>query len=171
MEKLVVELREGGVERTLVVCAPHLPALAAAARAAGAVTFVLPAQTADMCATVQAGLDWVAATWQPDQNDLWFLVPADHPHLSAAVYHTLLAAGRADANGSAWVPVYAGRRGHPLLLRWRHAAEIRKLAAGLGVNSYVRGLGDELVEVEVPCDSVLQDLDTPEDYRRLQRGT
>ena len=63
------------------------------------------------------------------------------------------------------IPVHAGRRGHPILLPWRRAAEVEALPPDRGINSLVSA--GKAVEVEVPYAGIGEDLDTPEDYRRL----
>lgn len=168
IEHVVSALRAGGVETVLVVIGPHVPELAALARAAGAEVLELPEPTADMRATVEAGLRWLEQRFAPSDDDVWFLAPADHPVLSPAVVRQLLAAGEAGA--SLAVPVDGGRRGHPTLIRWRHVGGIRALPDGVGINVYLRGQCQEMREVPVADAGVLADLDTPEDYERLREA-
>lgn len=166
IEHVVSALRGGGVQPVLVVVGPHVPEVAALARAAGAEVLELPDPTADMRATVEAGLRWLEDRFAPSDDDVWLLAPADHPVLSAAVVRQLLHAGSAGA--SLAVPVHGGRRGHPTLIRWRHVAGIRALPEGAGINVYLRAQGNEMQEVPVADAGVLADLDTPEDYERLR---
>ena len=88
------------------------------------------------CATVERGFDWIEEHYELAPDDWWFLAPGDHPAFSATVVRDLLAARR--TTHSIIVPTHGGRRGHPALLRWRHAAGIRALSAGAGINSYLR---------------------------------
>jgi CTP:molybdopterin cytidylyltransferase MocA len=43
------------------------------------------------------------------------------------------------------------------------------LPAGQGLNKYIRGHGDETVELPWPSAEVIIDLDTPTDYEELLR--
>src|SRR5437870_408853 len=79
----------GGVTRALVVVRPGDEALAAEARGARAEVLVLPADTADMRATVLAGLDHLEANVPAGERTGFFLVPADHPTLSADVFRRI----------------------------------------------------------------------------------
>jgi molybdenum cofactor cytidylyltransferase len=79
-------------------------------------------------------------------------------------------ARRACERGSILVPVYDGRRGHPVLLAWRHVEAIRALPPGTGLNVYLRMHAGEMAEVPVASNGVLCDLDTPEDYERLRQA-
>jgi CTP:molybdopterin cytidylyltransferase MocA len=72
--------------------------------------------------------------------------------------------------GSIVVPVHAGRRGHPTRFAWKHAAGIRALPAGHGINAFVREHATEVFELPVSTADVLIDLDTPEEYARLAAG-
>ena len=58
LEHVVAALQAGGRRRVLVVVGPRETALAELAGAAGAMVFVLAEETADMRATVEAGLRW-----------------------------------------------------------------------------------------------------------------
>jgi molybdenum cofactor cytidylyltransferase len=133
------------------------------ASSAGAEVLVLDEPTADMRATVEHGLGWLEQRYRPAPDDRWLLVPADCPLLDPAVIRRVLAV---EAAGSVVAPIYAGRRGHPTRFSWQHAAGIRALSAGEGINAFVRNRAD-MIEVPVTDPGVLADLDTPQDYERL----
>jgi molybdenum cofactor cytidylyltransferase len=168
LEHVLAALRQAGVGPTVVVLAPHVADLAARAEAGGALVLRLPAETPDMRATVQRGLDWLEEQFRPAPEDDWLLLPADHPTLDAAVVVRLCQARRDHPQASVVVPTWQGRRGHPALIAWRHVGGIRAHPAGEGLNTYLRRHSQETLEVEASED-VLADLDTPEDYERLLR--
>ncbi len=167
LARVLAAVRAGGVADVLVVVGPHLPALAEAARAAAAHVLTLTEDTADMRATCVHGLDWLAARFTPTVDDGWLLLPADHPTCRPDVVRARIAAAAQHRDRSVVVPVHAGRRGHPVWLSWTHAAAIRALPAGEGLNRYLRERAAETLEVDWPDAEILCDLDTPEDYRRL----
>jgi molybdenum cofactor cytidylyltransferase len=170
LEHVVAALRDGGADVVVVVIGAHIPELADLATAAGAAVCQLTEATADMRATVEHGLGWLEEHCRPAPDDDWLLAPADHPALSGEVVRRLRASRAQRPEQSLFIPVHQGRRGHPALLAWRHVAAIRELPPGLGLNSYLRLHAGETVEVPVESDSVLCDLDTPEDYERLLRS-
>ena len=98
----------------------------------------------------------------------WLLCPADHPTLEPGVVRQLVEARRTSPAHSITVPTFEERRGHPVLIDWRHVAGMRALPAGLGLNAYLRRQGEATLEVPVASAGVLCDLDTPEDYERLR---
>src|SRR4029077_9391223 len=63
LECVVTALREGGIERVLVVVGPHVAELCPLAEAVGARVCLLPAETPDMRATVEIGLTAIEQRW------------------------------------------------------------------------------------------------------------
>jgi CTP:molybdopterin cytidylyltransferase MocA len=163
---LVAALREGGAARVVVVIGPHVLELASLAATAGADVVQLAEPTADMRATVEHGLCWVAENVQP-QPDGWLLAPADHPAVTADVVRRLCEVFLAHPARTVVVPVHDGKRGHPTLIPWRLAAEVSRIPIGQGINALLRTA--ETVEVPVGSAGVLADLDTPDDYERVRQ--
>ncbi|HEY7427539.1 MAG TPA: nucleotidyltransferase family protein [Gemmataceae bacterium] len=169
LEHVVATLRQAEVEHILVIIGPHMRELAVLAENAGAHHCQLTEETADMRATVEHGLRWLEELFQPRPDDSWLLVPADHPTLTAAVVRALEQTWQSHPEYSIFVPTYQGRRGHPLLLTWKHVPSIREHLAGQGLNTYIRQRIGETLEVSVADPDVLVDLDTPEDYEWLRQ--
>jgi CTP:molybdopterin cytidylyltransferase MocA len=109
-------------------------------------------------------------------------VPADHPVLEAEVIRMLLgpshdrkgvddaAAPLRSRLGQATIriPTFNGERGHPTLIGWQHVAGIRALAKDVGLNAYLRAHPEAVREVPVEWETILFDMDTPEDYERIK---
>jgi len=167
LEALIGTLQRAGIAEILVVVGPHIAELTAMARGAGAHVLELPESTPDMRSTVERGLVWIEERFHPAPDDAWLLVPADHPVLDATAVQQLIATYRAQNRCSIAVPTYARKRGHPSIIGWNHIAAIRALPQGMGLNAYLRQHAAETLEVPVESDSILIDLDTPEDYARL----
>jgi len=175
LEHVVTALHAGGLEQVLVVVGPQGTELAKLARTAGALVCELAEETADMRATVEAGLCCLEQQFNPAPEADWLLAPADHPTLDAAVVRRLREARAQHPEASVIVPTFGGKRGHPTLLAWKHVAGIRALPSGVGLNVYLRQQAAATLELAVATATVLCDLDTPEDYERLrawaERGT
>lgn len=186
IEAVVTTLHAGGVDRVLVVVGPKMEAIAERSSAAGALIHRLSTPTPDMRTTVEQGLAYLQKQKLLWENDGWLLVPADHPTLSPRIVRQLHTAFAADppvemsdppasdmeeqvsARGVILVPVYQGRRGHPLLLSARCIPALLALPADQGINALLRHPAMQVREV--PCDdpAILDDLDTPLDYARLR---
>jgi molybdenum cofactor cytidylyltransferase len=164
--RVVVALRQGGAEPVVVVAppadAPGSAAVQDEAARSGALVVVPAGPTADMRASIELGLAALGRTPAPEAL---LLAPGDSPGLSAETVARLIArfgAGRP----SIVVPTCAGRRGHPVLLRWDVARRIRLLPAGVGVNALLDATAWDVIDLELGDPATLADLDTAEDYRR-----
>ena len=108
LEHVLLALRQGGVDETVVVVGPHDPALTPLAEAAGGHVVSLAEPTPDMRATVEQGLRWLENHFHPHPEDAWLLAPADHPTLDAAVVRRLCEAYAAKPSSSIAVPAFMG---------------------------------------------------------------
>jgi molybdenum cofactor cytidylyltransferase len=160
--------RSSGVDRVLVVARADDAPLAALVRACGATCLPADPPPPDMKASVQAGLNYLAAIEQPATGDVWLTAPADLPSFSGEVVRRLLAAHNPDSP-RVLVAGHEGRRGHPALFPWSFADELAKLAPDEGRNRLVERSGALIVECGM--EALCADLDTPDDYRRWQRNT
>jgi molybdenum cofactor cytidylyltransferase len=105
---------------------------------------------AGMFSSVKAGLAQVRA---PSV----FLLPGDCPLIGAGIYRRMLA-----VPGGIVVPAFEGKTGHPILLRSALIPEILSQPDDSTLRQYIDHKG--CVVVEVDDDSILYDMDTPEDY-------
>jgi CTP:molybdopterin cytidylyltransferase MocA len=100
-----------------------------------------------------------------------FLHPADHPVIPAPVLDALL--DRAEA-GTALIPTYHGRGGHPVLIPAGIAASIVSWPPGKGaggLRAYWETHAQLVQRVEFSeAPGLIMDLDTPEDYEAAQPG-
>ena len=71
----------------------------------------------------------------------------------------------AEGKGEIVAPSYQMRRGHPILIDRRYWAEILALPDGGAPRDVINRYPDRAAFVNVDSDSVLRDVDTPEDYR------
>ena len=169
--RVIHSLREGGAERVVVVAPPddaaEGPAVASAARRAGADVVVPLTRPAEMRDSIELG---IARLTQYGSLLGVMLTPGDSPGISAEVVARLVeyAARMPDR---IVIPSHNGRRGHPIVLPWKIAAQIHSLPVGAGVNSLVAQHAGSVVEMEVLSPEVVADLDTPadlEDWKRRQ---
>lgn len=64
------------------------------------------------------------------------------------------------------VPLYHGKRGHPILVAKHYQAEILTRHDDIGLRGLLHTHPDDIFELNVSTSSVLQDMDYPQDYRR-----
>ena len=94
------------------------------------------------------------------RGERFFLIPGDYPAVSQAVYRRLL-----TATGDIVVPTWAGRTGHPVLIRTRLGEEIRQSETHSSLRDFIAYKGYEAVAVA--DEGIVMDVDTAEDYNRI----
>jgi CTP:molybdopterin cytidylyltransferase MocA len=169
LEHVIAALRDGGVQRVVVVTGPRASELSRLAKAAGADVHAMSEPTPDMRTTIEHGLRWLEERQSPRAADAFLLAPGDHPAFHGDLVRGLCEAYRASRCSSIVVPVHAGHRGHPVLIAWKHVPGIVAMAPDRGINSYVREHAAEVHELSVAQRGVLFNLDSPDDYASLQR--
>ena len=87
----------------------------------------------------------------------------DHPNVRAATVAELVAQDATLA-----IPRYAGRRGHPLYFSRELAAEFLALDPAASARAVLERHAAEIRYVEVDDPGILDDVDDPEAYQRLQ---
>ena len=170
LERVIAALKKGGVNRVLVVAGPSAADLVPIAQSAGTETLALDEDTADMRATIVYGLDWLAAHERTTVDDNLLILPGDHPLVDASVVEKLIEARRTSEGKSIVVPTYHGKRGHPVLISWQLANDIKAIPPGHGLNALLHQNKELVLELAIGSSAVVQDMDTPEDYDRLVLG-
>ena len=163
IEHVLGAWRASSVTRVVVVCPGD--DLRAACAQCGADVAVPDAAPAEMKASVRFALDFVQRKYGPEVSDVWLLAPADMPRLSSRVIEQLLQ--RHDpGDPRIVVPTRGERRGHPVLFPWPLASDVNRLAENEGVNALLARFTVRTMECDEP--GILDDVDTPDDYRRLR---
>lgn len=113
-----------------------------------------------MITSLQAGIRSLPSR---TSGALLFLV--DHPLVDSETIALLVRKVGADR---IVLPTFEGRRGHPVLFGSAILQEILGLSASQGANIVVHKDPDRIVEVSVNSPGILVDVDTPEDFLKLQ---
>jgi molybdenum cofactor cytidylyltransferase len=100
------------------------------------------------------------------RGDVLLVSPADLPRLEGRSVAALLR-WMAEKEAPIAVPVYQGKRGHPLALAPALIPEILHLDPEVGLKQLRDRHAAELLEVPVDDPGVVWDVDTPADYERL----
>jgi molybdenum cofactor cytidylyltransferase len=157
------------IVETLVVVRSDDEPLRAAVTAFGATALQPATAPPEMRQSVEYALREIERRFAPSPHDGWLLIPADHPLVDAEVLEQILLAWR-GAPGKIVVPVHQGRRGHPTIFPFSLAAEVFELPADQGLNRLLQVHSSEILEIESTSPAVVADLDTPEDYARIQES-
>lgn len=114
-----------------------------------------------MAASLRAGIASLGA-----DVDGAFVFLGDMPRVPPAVLAPLAAA--VDAGAPAAAPVFADRRGNPVVLGRALFGDVGALRGDVGARPILQGLGAALALVEAPDDGVLFDVDVREDLSRAR---
>lgn len=112
-----------------------------------------------MLTSVQAGFRAL-----PEDAEAAVLLLGDQPFLAPATVDAVIEAYQGTRRGIV-IPVFRGRRGHPLLVGLEFRDEVLALDPAEGLRALVRAHPGDVREALVPDPNILRDLDTPEDYR------
>lgn len=168
MERLLQALNHPRITaRLVVVRGSDLPLQEEVLRWRGSLV-IPPIDPPDMRSSVAAAIDEIDRQYAPVDDDGWLLVPADHPVLDRQLIETVLEHWIAKPS-RILVPRCGQRRGHPTLFDWGLAREVARIPADRGLNWLLREYARDVTELSVQSTAAITDLDTPEDFERLQR--
>ena len=94
--------------------------------------------------------------------------PVDYPHVTVDTVQTLIDRFRAGG-AEIVVPGFEGKRGHPVVFGRAVFPELEAASPPEGARDVVRAHPERVAVVPVEDPAVLDDLNTPESYRRLLR--
>ncbi len=113
--------------------------------------------------SVRAGLEAATATSGGQPSAVVFLL-ADQPGITPELLSTLVTRHRTTL-APVVAPRHAGRRGNPVLFDRATWSEFARLSGDIGARPIIEAHRDSIAWVDWPTPEVLQDIDTPEDYR------
>jgi molybdenum cofactor cytidylyltransferase len=162
LEAIVQTLREGGLERIVVVLGHQAEDIQRQIKIEPAQVVINPDYRSGQTSSLQAGLRALMA----DDLEAVLLCLVDHPAVCAETVRKIVATFR-QCSAPVVIPTYRGRRGHPVLIGRQVFDELLRLASDAGADSVVRRYRSATQFVEVEDEGVIIDVDDPESYRRL----
>lgn len=106
----------------------------------------------------------------PEDIDGAVVLLGDMPFVSAAHIDRLIAAFNPLEGRSICVPTFNGKRGNPVLWGRELFAEMGSVSGDVGAKHLIGANGDLLVEVPMPDEGVLHDVDTPASLAKARSG-
>jgi molybdenum cofactor cytidylyltransferase len=114
---------------------------------------------ADMLVSIQVGLRALSA-----EVSAALIVLGDQPRIERTIVQQVIAAHRPQ---TIVIPSYQMQRGHPILIDRALWPAVLALPETAALRDFIRAHEERIRYVVVETDSVLKDLDTPEDYAEL----
>jgi len=87
----------------------------------------------------------------------------DQPLITSDVINSLIESYKSSGKGIV-IPVYNGKRGHPLLIDRKYSNDIEKLDTRDGLRSLAYKFSEDVLVVETECPGILRDFDTYKEY-------
>jgi molybdenum cofactor cytidylyltransferase len=158
IEAIVRTALDSEVDRTLVVLGADREKVRRVLRSYPLIFAVNKEYRLGMLSSIQAGFRAL-----PGDAEAAVLMLGDQPAIPAGVIDSLVCNYRENSRGII-IPVYAGRRGHPVLVETAYKREISGLDRAVGLRQLMGAHPEDILEVEVSSPAVLSDMDRPEDY-------
>jgi molybdenum cofactor cytidylyltransferase len=104
----------------------------------------------------------------PADAEAFMLLLGDQPFIRTEMIDRLIDAYRAGRRGIV-IPVYGGRRGHPVIVDLRYGAELLSIG-DQGVRGVIQKHSRDVFEVAcADAPNILRDMDTPRDYQEAKK--
>ena len=103
----------------------------------------------------------------PSDAEAFMLLLGDQPLVDAHTIDRLIDSYRMVGQGIV-IPVYGGRRGHPVIFDSRYRTELLSIS-DQGAREVVNRHAGDIFEVRMDSPNILADMDTPQDYQEAKR--
>jgi molybdenum cofactor cytidylyltransferase len=157
------EFRAAGLQDVIVVLGASAEDVAKELADTGAITVVNSHYQEGQLSSVIAGVN----ASEQMRADAILLHPVDHPLIRHELVETLVTCFR-ETGAPLILPVFQGRRGHPVLFSAKLFSELKSAPPEIGARSVVWAHASEIVEVETQDEGVVANINTPQDYENLR---
>jgi molybdenum cofactor cytidylyltransferase len=103
----------------------------------------------------------------PAEAEAFMILLGDQPLIDRDVIDRMIASYRAGHKGI-MIPVYNGRRGHPVIFAARYKDELLSIG-DQGAREVVNNHREDIGEVPMDVPEILVDMDTPQEYQKAKR--
>jgi len=161
IEHIVEQLINSRLQHIVVVTGNHAKTVKQQMKPMGVqTTYNRSYRSGEMLSSLKAGLRMM-----PDHVSAALIVLGDQPRIQPRVIYKIMMA-YAEGKGDIIAPSFENRRGHPILISRRYWSELLNLPRGSSPRTVINTHQDEIYYVNVNTDSILRDVDTPEDYNQ-----
>ncbi|MFC2022553.1 molybdenum cofactor cytidylyltransferase [Chloroflexota bacterium] len=170
LEQTISNLLNSEVQEVIVVLGHRAEEMARLLAGRPVMVVVNPDYRQGMSTSIAAGLGSAS-----DEAQGIMLALAEQPFIDYWTINRLVAAFSTHGKGII-IPSYHGRRGHPVIFASRYKEELLWLAGDIGARQVVARHPDDILEIDVDCEGVITDIDTPESYNlemsnlKMRRG-
>lgn len=160
IETVIAAILESQIENILVVVGANQEAVSDTIREMPVQIVFNPDFSTGMLSSVQVGFKSL-----PQDASAALVLLGDQPSISAGVIDRVCEAFFASKRSIA-VPVFHGKRGHPVAIDVKYGDEIQTLLPDVGLRQVLRAHPEEILEVPIDYEGILEDIDNEQDYKR-----
>ncbi len=111
-----------------------------------------------MLSSVQCGFRNI-----PVSADAVLVYQGDQPLIPGEVANRLISSWQQSGKGIV-VPVYRGKRGHPLLIAGSYREEVMNLSHDVGLRALLQKFPEDVLGIDMDIPGIILDMDTLKDY-------
>ncbi len=104
----------------------------------------------------------------PRDSEAFMTILGDQALIGVDIINSLIDQYRRSKHGIV-VPVYNGRRGHPVIFDRKYRDELLTVYSEGGAREILRKYSEDILEVAVASENVLTDIDTVQEYQQVWR--
>jgi len=164
IETVVEHCLESSVDGILVVLGHQWQKILEKIKNYAVETTVNPDYKTGMLSSVQWGFRKL-----PREARAALVVLGDQPGISAQTIDQVIDAFQGGTKEIV-LPVFKDSKGHPLLVSVKFRRDIQSLDAATGLRGLLALHPADIMKVEMPNHSILQDIDNPGDYKKARTG-
>ncbi len=158
IETVVQKNLDSKVNGVMVVLGADHEEVAARIKCLNAGTIINKEYNRGMFSSVRKG---IAAL--PPEADAAVISLGDQPMINSRIINDLIDLKTGSSKGII-LPVYKGKRGHPVLIGRKYFKEIAGMPDSATLRDVITGHHDDIAELQVESDDILRDIDTREQY-------
>ncbi len=161
LETVIDHITQSSVDETLVVLGAHREKIEDVIKNLHVKSVYNPDFKEGMLSSVQRGFASL-----PDKADAVLVFLGDQPRIPSSVIDKIINAYRSSGKGIV-LPAFDNKRGHPVLISTKYRKEIALLNPQIGLRNLIHNHPEDILEVQIDSSSILEDIDTPDDYKDL----
>ena len=160
VENCIANLLASNIDELIVVLGHRSSEIEAKLQGLPLKTVINQSYREGMTRSIQTGL----ASVNP-QTRAVLLALVDQPRIPSSIINRVIDAYK--QSGAIIVkPRYQGKSGHPVIIDMACRAEIESLDPSVGLNQITRAHAANTLFIDLDSPAVIDDIDTPEDYKR-----
>lgn len=166
VQKLIHSVKDAGIGRIVIVTGYSRELLQPVLDSEGCIEAYNADYDSGMFSSIKTGIS-KARELYPDAAG-YLVMPVDCPLISGETVRTVAEHAGHDSGGEDFfVPVFEGKKGHPLFVPKFYAEEICSYGGTGGLKAVTDKYWDRMVRIPVSDEGCLLDMDTPEGYSEL----